>query len=212
MTVLKKDCDNALQELVGSRQRAEEFKNEANVLRGTAAELEKRNKALEKSVQELQERFNLAEKEHETDKILRLELSKECDRLRNEIRNLNTIIEDLNRSQEAAKQESKKQALLQLEITDYEKTLAELNAQLDSLKKEQVAKQDLIERSDDEKDALLAQIKFLEQQVCTEQQRASESKVMSGYFVYLKHIHLTGFFRSPDGSRCHSVSARNVPQ
>lgn len=177
MNILKKDCDNALQELANSRQRAEEFKNEVSVLKAKEAELDKANKFLEKSVNELQERFDLSIKEHETDKILRLELSKECDRLKDEINKLNGTIDELHRSQEVVKNETKKQNMLQLEITDYEKSLDELNNKVDLLQKEIKEKQSMIDRNGEEKEALQAQITLLDQQLNTEQQRVTESKV-----------------------------------
>lgn len=179
MSVMKKDCENAIEELANSKQRAEEYKNEASMLKLSVVNLEAAKSGLEKSAQEFKNLYNETLKENETDKILRLELSKECDRLKNEVRQLNGTIEELNRNIQATKQESKKHDLLQLEITDYEKSLSELHSQLDAIRTELKEKETLAKQSEDEKAGLQVQLHLLDQQASAEQQRATESKVLS---------------------------------
>ena len=174
---MKKDCENAIQELANSKQRAEEFKSEVSFLKTTVAHHEKSKRVLEKSLQEQKTLYDECRKENESDKILRIELSKECDRLKNEIRQLNETVDELNKKNQAVKQESKKQSLLELELTDYEKSTSELNNQLDSLKKELIVKKTLVDQSNEEKFGLQSQIQLLEQQLNTEQQRATDLKV-----------------------------------
>ena len=72
LSVMKKDCEHSIQELANSRQRAEEFKNEASLLKTTAANLEISKKALEKSFQELKVLYDDSRKENESEKILRV--------------------------------------------------------------------------------------------------------------------------------------------
>lgn len=184
MKLLKKDFENAIKELANSKQMAEEFKNEASVLKTTATNLEKCKAALENSVQELRILYEESRKESESEKIVRAELSRECDRLKNEIRQLNNTIEDLNKANQTIKQESKKQSVLELELTDYEKSVSELNGKLDSLQKELSLKQNLYEQIGDEKTGLKDQIQLLEQQVNTEQQRSTELKVQKYLLKY----------------------------
>ncbi|KAI9555719.1 hypothetical protein GHT06_018234 [Daphnia sinensis] len=126
LNVMKKDCENSIQEL-----------------------------ANKKSIQEQKLLYDDCRKEIESEKILRVELSRECDRFKSEIRQLSCTVDELNKKNQAVKQESKKQSLLELELTDYEKSVSDLNAQLDVIKKELL----------------------LEQQVATEQQRAAELKM-----------------------------------
>lgn len=177
LSVMKKDCEHSIQELANSRQRAEEFKNEASLLKTTAVNLEISKKALEKSFQELKVLYDDSRKENESEKILRVELSKECDRLKLEIRQLNSSVEELNKKNQAVKQECKKQSLLEMELTDYEKSVSELNSQLESIQKELVLKQNIVDQHNEEKSGLQVQVSFLEQQIGTEQQRATELKV-----------------------------------
>lgn len=174
---MKKDCENSIQELANSRQRAEEFKNEASVLKTTVANLEISKNALEKSIQEHKLLYDDCRKENESEKILRVELSKECDRFKSEIKQLSCTVDELNKKNQAVKQESKKQSLLELELTDYEKSVSDLNAQLDAMKKELVSKQNFVDQLTEEKSGLQIQIQLLEQQVATEQQRGAELKV-----------------------------------
>ncbi|KZS15205.1 putative GRIP and coiled-coil domain-containing protein 2 [Daphnia magna] len=126
LNVMKKDCENSIQEL-----------------------------ANKKSIQEHKLLYDDCRKENESEKILRVELSKECDRFKSEIKQLSCTVDELNKKNQAVKQESKKQSLLELELTDYEKSVSDLNAQLDAMKKELL----------------------LEQQVATEQQRGAELKM-----------------------------------
>lgn len=189
---MKKDCEHSIQELANSRQRAEEFKNEASLLKTTAANLEISKKVLEKSFQELKVMYDDSRKENESEKILRVELSKECDRFRNEIRQLNSTIDELNKKNQAVKQECKKQSLLEMELTDYEKSVSELNGQMETLQKELALKQNIVDQYKEEKSGLQAQVSLLEHQVGTEQQRATNLKVR---FPFVSHqiIALTKF-------------------
>uniref|UniRef100_A0A0P5CW96 GRIP and coiled-coil domain-containing protein n=1 Tax=Daphnia magna TaxID=35525 RepID=A0A0P5CW96_9CRUS len=177
LNVMKKDCENSIQELANSRQRAEEFKNEASVLKTTVANLEISKNALEKSIQEHKLLYDDCRKENESEKILRVELSKECDRFKSEIKQLSCTVDELNKKNQAVKQESKKQSLLELELTDYEKSVSDLNAQLDAMKKELGSKQNFVDQLTEEKSGLQIQIQLLEQQVATEQQRGAELKM-----------------------------------
>ena len=190
MKVLRVDCENAIKELALSKQAAEEYKNEASQLKMSFANLEKAKLSLEISVQDLANLLENSQKElksqRECNKIIQAEMVKECDTLKKEIQQLNATIEDLTRSNQSAKLETKKHNLLEMEISDYEKSLTELTAQRDALLKDIEAKQNQIEQSSEEKTGLLAQIQFMEQQVVTEQQRASESKVSNHYDVSFK--------------------------
>lgn len=182
MKVLKVDCDKAIRELALSKQAAEEYKNEASLLKVSVANLEKAKLSLEISLQDLTNQFENSQKElksqRECNKIIQVEMVKECDTLKKEIQLLNETIEDLARNNQSAKLETKKHNLLEMEISDFEKSLSELTAQRDALLKDIEAKQNQIEQSNEERTGLLAQIQFMEQQVVTEQQRASESKVL----------------------------------
>lgn len=184
---MKKDCENSIQELANSRQRAEEFKNENAVLKTTAANLEVSKKALEKSVQEQKLLYDDCRKENESDKILRVELSRECDRFKNEIRQLICTVDELNKKNQVVKQESKKQSLLELELTDYEKSVSELNIQLDAMQKQLVTKQNIVDQHTEEKSGLQAQVELLEQHVAMEQQRATELKVLH-FILFAKNV------------------------
>ena len=90
---------------------------------------------------------------------------------------MNSSVEELNKKNQAVKQECKKQSLLEMELTDYEKSVSELNSQLESLQKELVLKQNIVDQHNEEKSGLQVQVSFLEQQIGTEQQRATELKV-----------------------------------
>jgi hypothetical protein len=52
-----------------------------------------------------------------------------------------------------------------------------LNSQLESIQKELVLKQNIVDQHNEEKSGLQVQVSFLEQQIGTEQQRATELKV-----------------------------------
>jgi len=194
MKVLRVDCENAIKELALSKQAAEEHKNEASLLKMSFANLEKAKLSLEISVQDLANQLENSQKElksqRECNKIIQAEMVKECDTLKKQIQQLNSTIEDLSRSNQSAKLETKKHNLLEMEISDYEKSLTELTAQRDALLKDIEAKQNQIEQSSEEKTGLLAQIQFMEQQVVTEQQRASELKVSNHHYVSFKCLYL----------------------
>lgn len=188
MKVLKVDCENAIRELALSKQAAEEHKNEASILKVSATNFEKAKLSLEISVQDLTSQLENSRKElksqRECNKIIQAEMVKECDVFKKEIQQLNRTIEDLSRSNQSAKLETKKHNLLEMEISDFEKSLSELSAQRDVLLKDIEAKQNQIEQSNEERTGLLAQIQYMEQQVVTEQQRASESKVFNYAFGF----------------------------
>lgn len=195
ITLLKKDCTNAIQELATSKQRAEEFKSEVSCLKSSLTNVEKLKKALENSVQELKIQLDDQRKESESEKILRIESSKECDRLKNEIRQLNCTVDEFNKKNLVIKQESKKQSLLELELTDYEKSLSELNAQLDSLQKELKLKQNLIDQTKEENSSLKAHVKLLEQQINTDNARKEDFEVKDFLFVKFLNLYLALSYR-----------------
>lgn len=173
--------------------------------------LEKSKTALEKSVNELRVVYDDCCKENESEKIIRIELSKECDRFKNEIQQLNSVIEELNKKNQAVQQESKKQSLLELEITDYEKSLSEVNSKLDSLQKDLLLKTKLLDQANDEKSSLQAQIQFLESQNSTDQQRATELKVCDrAYqceFLYILSLYMWFLI---DDTGCSPVAVGDI--
>ena len=188
------DCENAIRELALSKQAAEEYKSEASSLKVSAANLEKVKLSLEISVQDLVNQLENSQKElksqRECNKIIQAEMVKEGDALKKEILKLNATIEEISRSNQSAVLESKKHNLLEMEISDYEKSLSELTAKRDILLKDLEAKQKQIEQSNEERTGLLAQIQFMEEQVVTEQQRASDSKVSNILFDFVLLLHL----------------------
>ena len=101
MSLIKKDCDSAICELVNSRQRAEEFKTNNCALQTTIANLQKSNQSLDMAVKDLMTEVDDLKKNQDV-----------CDHLKKDIVKLNSMIDELNLNNQMVALDSEKQNLL----------------------------------------------------------------------------------------------------
>ena len=174
---MKKDCANAIGELANSRQKAEEYKSENSAFITIIGNLEKSNDNLELAIKDLMTEIDDNKKEHQAGKIIRVDLSGENDRLKKEITKLNSTINELNQNTEMVVIDSKKQNLLQLEISDYENTLSETKLELKSAQEKLQASEKAASALKSEKKTSLEVTKTMQEKMQKEQEESDKLKV-----------------------------------
>lgn len=176
LSVMKKDCANAIGELANSRQKAEEYKSENSAFITIIGNLEKSNDNLELAIKDLMTEIDDNKKEHQAGKIIRVDLSGENDRLKKEITKLNSTINELNQNTEMVVIDSKKQNLLQLEISDYENTLSETKLELKSAQEKLQASEKAASALKSEKKTSLEVTKTMQEKMQKEQEESDKLK------------------------------------
>ena len=177
VSILKKDCTNAICELNNSRQKAEEYKSENSAFIAIIGKLEKSNENLESAIKDLMTEIDDIKKEQQADKIICVDLAGENDGLKKEIIKLNSTISELNQNSEMVVIDSKKQNLLQLEISDYENTLSETKHELQSVQEKLQQSEKVVNVFKLEKKTLLKQIEDIQEKLKCEQQESDKLKV-----------------------------------
>lgn len=173
LKVLKHDFENVVQELAKSKEIAENHRLDAITAVNSFMSCEDAKNALDKSLQEAKNKVAALTLQSDSERIMRKEIESECESLKKEVAVLNSTIAELNRNQE----EFKKHKHLLLEISDYEKTVAELNAKVTASQQQSDAQQVSTNNLKSCNEALVAQVRLLEEQISTEQSRSDQLKV-----------------------------------
>ncbi|XP_075236867.1 uncharacterized protein LOC142333500 [Lycorma delicatula] len=184
---LQQECDRLNDELEETKKKMKSIRKTCDILEESETKLKQRVSELETTLEAKDEEIISLKSQSENSQSSLHNIQKELAEMQKEKAAQDVIVKELERellsvqeklkttklNLEQAKQESRKQSVLSLEMQDYEKSVKDLTTQI-SLEKEHVKQmEEELDAKTDIQNSLQEQIVLLEQRIATEEERSN---------------------------------------